>query len=171
MRLSATLGHQNAAVEADGYVPLVIRIFETLPNPPNYWRIGDFKKSLIEFGFDRASGKICKAVVTSVSHLGSNELLPAFKFDLMQDGLPIAAPDMWANSPLNRIDEEHEIDAALKEGQFTVLFGSRNPSEAKSLRCGRVAFLLDEQTQFCGVVVFEMSPEEIENLRFATNDS
>lgn len=157
-------------VESDGYVPVMARFQDDFGVPPVYWRTGDFKKTLVEFGIDPESGAICKVTVTSVNGV-SDKSLPKLDFELstLQEGIPCTDTSVLEGKP--RIDIENAVRASLENDELIVRFGDGSPTVENSVRCGQVAFLVDDEGTLCGVGFSKFSGEQVENLRFSTGET
>ena len=170
MRIDSFHPFESVEVKCDGTVPMVIR-FNGYAGPlmwaPKYWRTGDFKHSLIEVAVDPVTGTVCKIVVTSLSYVYEDHLL-VFNVDAPNgSGIPTASLTMWENDQ-TRVDDAHDVKASLVERAFTVIFGDVGTSVTKTIKCGRVSFLISRDDELQGFQVDDLSDQEVENIRYAT---
>lgn len=153
------------SLETDDYVPITARFEGDFQFPPSYWRTGDFKKTLIEFGVDRASGSICKVTATCLNRPVTSDR-QRIDFGGFREGLPQTDISFWNNKI--RIDTPQSIATSLNDDQLVIWFGEIERATEDSVRCGRVAFLIDEESVLCGIGFEGLSPQQIKNLLTAT---
>ncbi len=165
MRINSFLPGCDATVEFDGYVPMIARVKGDFQFPPNYWRTGDFKQSLVEIGVDKSTGAICKVAVVSLNKL-HNDAAEKADLDSIGLGLPCVKTDAWNNSTI-RIDVEQEVSASLIDDRLVIQFGSVETHFRNAVRCGRLVFQVGDENILCGIEVTDLSPKEIENFRYS----
>lgn len=156
-------------IECDGYVPLIIR-FDNYQAPcqfaPNYWRFGDFRRSLIEVAVNPSNLAICKIVFTSLPRL--SEKLTLGDETSIVFGLPIASPSQWSDTK-NRIDIVGDVFTSLSDGKLMVLLGDTQPSMHDEIRCDSVTFFVNTDREIYGLQVNHLSEQDIANFICATN--
>jgi hypothetical protein len=152
-------------IESDGYVPAIARFQGDFEFPPLYWRTGDFKNTLLEFGVDRRTGAISKITVTSIDGLNVVQW-PVVENESISDGIPCADPQCFVDK--SRIDVEQNVAAFLQGNNLAVWFGEAIPTKVVSYRCGQVTFMVDAANILRGIMFSEFTPGQIANLKFAT---
>ena len=164
MKLSSLLPASGVEIECDGYVPLIARSVGCTAFPLQYWRTGDFKKSLIEVGVDPSNGAICKITVTSLAGVGSHALQLADP-STTQAGLPCISLEDWAGS--SRKDVEQPVHAALLDNRLVLQLGPQKGQRTTAICNGRVVFQVDESSTISGIEILELSKQELEEFRYA----
>lgn len=152
-------------IECDGYVPLVIRMHGDASWPPQYWRTGDFKKSLVEIAIDPSTGTICKIVVTSICDVSTASHLTNVANMQPRSGVPNAKLTIW-DSDQTRVDVKGVVRGSLEGRTFTVTFGDYQEINSV-VNCDRVNFLLNSTDDLFGFQVIELTEQEVEDLRCA----
>jgi hypothetical protein len=164
MNLSSLLPESGVQIECDGYVPLIARSVGCTAFPLQYWRTGDFKKSLIEVGVDPSNGAICKITVTSLAGIGSHAFQMA-DLSATQAGLPCISLEDWAGS--SRKDVEQPVEATLIGNRLVLQFGPQRGQLTTAIRNGRVVFQIDQSRIISGIEILELSTKELEEFRYA----
>ena len=164
MKLSSLLPESGVQIECDGYVPLIARSVGCTAFPLQYWRTGDFKKSLVEVGADPSNGAICKITVTSLAGIGSNAL-QLTDLSATQAGLPCISLEDWAGS--SRKDVEQPVNAALLGNRLVLQFGPPKAQLTSAIRNGRVVFQVDQSRTIYGIEFLDLSAKELEEFRYA----
>ena len=172
MRIETIYPAASVEVECDGYVPLVIRFdgYYALDFwVPIYWRTGDFERSLVEIGVNPSSGAICEVVLVCLPGIETTALVSAEASD--ETGLPGASLSQWPvesqwSEAIVRTDVNQRVVGSLVNGELILLFGDVDSASLRHIRCDRVAFLIDPSRNLRGLRVADLSPREIENLRF-----
>ena len=169
MRVNSIISPVPVEVECDGYIPLVVR-FGGYKGPtvflPKYWRTGDFKHTLIEIGVNPSSGAICKIVFTALNLLQSKIILT--NEGVTKTGVPCAALEQWENST-ERVDVKNDVIGSLANRELTVIFCNLLPRNLEKIQCERIIFLIDHNTDLCGIQIMGLSDQEFENIRNSTS--
>ena len=142
MKVSAVIPPTGMSVECDGYVPLVARNFGDFVYCEKYWRTGDFKDTIFEFGVESTGGAICKVTITLMNEL-SKAVNPSSELSTIQDGTPCFDKKCWKESA-RVLDDSGSPTASLVNDRLIVRFSGNasgsfrgRMSTTSSLRFGR----------------------------------
>lgn len=158
MKRSSLLPETGVQIECDGIVPLIAR-FEVCPAAPlQYWRTGDFEKSLIQVGVDPSNGAICQITVVCLAGVGPHAF-PMTDLSSVQVGLPCISMEGWAGS--FRKDVEQPVEAAVIGNRLVLQFSPQRGQPLTPIRNGRVVFQVDPSQIISGIEILELSTEEL----------
>jgi len=168
MKINSISLENSVSIKCDGYLPVIIT-FGGNDGPttwvPEYWRIGDFKRSIVEISICPTTGTICKIVVTLLNKMLT--VLPAYECLPAGKGIPNASLSIWQEDK-GRIDVNQEVYGCLIDNEFSVLFSNADELRLQKSSCGRVAFLIDDSGILKGFEVGNLSQQDIENIKYAT---
>ncbi|MGC6585242.1 hypothetical protein ACPV3A_09780 [Paenibacillus sp. Dod16] len=150
-------------LEIDKYVPFNIEWnYTTIKNPKNYWRTGDFNRSLFAIGLDSVTGLIRDMTLTSFNKisesdgllLSSNSVVGLPKFDLTQ----------WPSSD-SFLDYSRDFIIHLTRNGISI---SMIPdSVALTVKSERVLFHFDENNILLTVDIIDFTEDEYQRIRMS----
>lgn len=157
---------QDYSLTMDSYVPFKFRSFETQASVPFYWRVGDFKKSLIEVGLNPESGAVGSITVTCYG--GNTRVEATWQSEHpgveVVDGLPVCDIQDW--SPKEQyadrfIDETNPFQAVI--GLDFVSFRLLSDKQVTRVYVvGQLCIGVDENGHVCELAFRNLSKAEIE---------
>lgn len=144
----------------DDYVPFTFRCKETASVQPLYWRIGNFKDSLIEIGINQNSGAVCALTITCF--IKPIATLQEDDFELVAEntyeGVPICDIRNW---PSDRFwDDLIEFKAIFEKDKLYILINS--PTDIRhSYRVGNLVFGFDSGANLSWLEINNLSSVDI----------
>ena len=149
-------------VDIDYYVPFTITLEnEKLYSPQICWRIGNFKKSLMEISIDEKRGILREITLTSVdkAHLlnGSSE-----NVNIVESGTPVFLLD--GNIKNGLCDQVMDFDVYLSM-EFIMVNFSEERYPYKFVELERVRFGFDKDDKLISVIVKDLSSKEYSELK------
>ena len=149
-------------VDIDYYVPFTITLEnEKLYSPLICWRIGNFKKSLMEISIDEKRGILREITLTSVdkAHLlnGSSE-----NVNIVESGTPVFLLD--GNIKNGLCDQVMDFDVYLSM-EFIMVNFSEERYPYKFVELERVRFGFDKDDKLISVIVKDLSSKEYSELK------
>ena len=149
-------------VDIDYYVPFTITLEnEKLYSPQICWRIGNFKKSLMEISIDEKRGILREITLTSVdkAHLlnGTSE-----KVNIVESGTPVFLLD--GNIKNGLCDQVMDFDVYLSM-EFIMVNFSEERYPYKFVELERVRFGFDKDDKLISVIVKDLSSKEYSELK------
>jgi hypothetical protein len=169
MKINTVLPPSGMSIECDGYVPLVARNLGDFVYCEKYWRTGDFKDAIVEFGVEINKGAICKMTVTLMNELSDSTQQP-FELIAIQDGIPCVDVKCWKESA-RVLDDTSAPSASLVNDRLIVRFSGAATGPFRGIRNGRLVYVVDEQDELSGVEVFGLSRQEVDSIRHTTKPS
>ena len=163
MKVNAVIPPTGVTVECDGYVPLVARNSGDFVYCETYWRIGDFKDTIFEFGVESTRGAICKVTVTLMNEL-SKAVHPSIELSAIQDGTPCLDMKCWRESA-RVLDDSGSPTASLVNDRLIVRFSDNASGSFRGIRNGRLVYVVDEQEELSGVEVLGLSRQDVDNIQ------
>jgi len=151
------------SVECDGYVPLVARNFGDFVYCEKYWRTGDFKDTIFEFGVESTGGAICKVTITLMNEL-SKAVNPSSELSTIQDGTPCFDKKCWKESA-RVLDDSGSPTASLVNDRLIVRFSGNASGSFRGIRNGRLVYVVDEQDELNGFEVLGLSRQDVDNIK------
>ena len=142
-------------IELDPYIPIAVRTFSR-PIGAVFYRVGNFKTSLVEVPIDPATGTIRGIKLISLDRVGG-----AF-FDAAvptREGLPIVALE---DVPETRRDDNREVSVKLDESRFLIGWSNGRTADTR-IRQGRLTFFIGENL-LLGAVIEGMDESEKQKL-------
>lgn len=163
MKVSAVIPPTGMSVECDGYVPLVARNFGAFVYCEKYWRTGDFKDTIFEFGVESTGGAICKVTITLMNEL-SKAVNPSSELSTIQDGTPCFDKKCWKESA-RVLDDSGSPTASLVNDRLIVRFSGNASGSFRGIRNGRLVYVVDEQDELNGFEVLGLSRQDVDNIK------
>ena len=163
MKVSAVIPPTGMSVECDGYVPLVARNFGDFVYCEKYWRTGDFKDTIFEFGVESTDGAICKVTITLMNEL-SKAVHPSSELSTIQDGTPCFDKKCWKESA-RVLDDSGSPTASLVNDRLIVRFSGNASGSFRGIRNGRLVYVVDEQDELNGFEVLGLSRQDVDNIK------
>ncbi|MEI8319168.1 MAG: hypothetical protein WCH79_14600 [Planctomycetia bacterium] len=163
MKVSAVIPPTGMSVECDGYVPLVARNFGDFVYCEKYWRTGDFKDTIFEFGVESTGGAICKVTITLMNEL-SKAVNPSSELSTIQDGTPCFDKKCWKESA-RVLDDSGSPTASLVNDRLIVRFSGNASGSFRGIRNGRLVYVVDEQDELNGFEVLGLSRQDVDNIK------
>jgi len=151
------------SVECDGYVPLVARNFGDFVYCEKYWRTGDFKDTIFEFGVESTGGAICKVTITLMNEL-SKAVNPSSELSTIQDGTPCFDKKCWKESA-RVLDDSGSPTASLVNDRLIVRFSGNASGSFRGIRNERLVYVIDEQDELNGFEVLGLSRQDVDNIK------
>lgn len=166
LKVLNSISVQDYSLVIDDYVPFKFRSFETQTSVPYYWRVGDFKKSLIEVGLNPQTGAIGSITVTCYE--GSTRTEITWQSEHLgieaSDGLPVCDIHAWSHTEQNAgrfIDETNPFETVV--GQDFVSFLLMPKKKATRLYVvGQLCIGVDENGCVCELAFRNLSKAEID---------
>ncbi|MGG2111887.1 hypothetical protein ABFY60_15415 [Lysinibacillus pakistanensis] len=155
---------QTVNIEFDLYIPINIEIgtWNISKEPTLYWRTGDFKKSLIEIGVGKYTGKIRSITLTLCENVYNTENLN-FKDINFIEGLPIFQIEESIDKTY--IDEKGKLNIYIGNDKVLILFSE---NEIISIaQNDNVGFAIDNNKMVCGIIISSMVEHEKKLLKDA----
>lgn len=133
--------------EVDEDVPIRYRAEKSLVPGLVYWRIGDFKKSLIEVGVHGETGLLHKVTITSV--LPSQITYQSFATEPCDRGLPVC--DLSILNGKDRLDISGDFRIRVSDSNLRVEFADASDS---AVYCcwGNASFLRDRSEKLVAIL-------------------
>lgn len=159
----------NVSITIDGYVPIDIKILDTKTHPPLYWRVGDGKKSLLEFAVlpeNRLLSAITLVMIEPDS-IHKTESLPV-SFLGCSHGLPVINTDLWKCSESDDFSQRFVDDFSLgiqvvMSSESMLLIIGENKKTTNWIRCGDNFFLgIDDERNIVNIFLSNLTQKEIE---------
>jgi hypothetical protein len=163
MKVNAVIPPTGMSVECDGYVPLVARNFGDFVYCEKYWRTGNFKDTIFEFGVESTGGAICKMTITLMNEL-SIVVHPSIELSTIQDGVPCLDMKFWKESA-RVLDDSGSPTASLVNDRLIVRFSGNASGSCRGIRNGRLVYVVDEQEELSGVEVLGLSRQDVDNIQ------
>jgi len=163
MKVNTVIPPTGMSVECDGYVPLVARNLGDFVYCEKYWRIGDFKDAIFEFGVESTRGAICKVTITLMNEL-SKAVHPSIELSTIQDGTPCLDLKCWKES-VRVLDDSGSPTASLVNDRLIVRFSGNASGSFRGIRNGRLVYVVDEQDELSGVEVLGLSQQDVDNIK------
>jgi len=163
MKVSAVIPPTGMSVECDGYVPLVARNFGDFVYCEKYWRTGDFKDTIFEFGVESTGGAICKVTITLMNEL-SKAVNPSSELSTIQDGTPCFDKKCWKESA-RVLDDSGSPTASLVNDRLIVRFSGNASGSFRGIRNERLVYVIDEQDELNGFEVLGLSRQDVDNIK------
>ncbi|WP_168393599.1 hypothetical protein [Erwinia amylovora] len=131
----------DVAISIDGYVPIDIKIFESKGFPPLYWRIGNGKRSLLEFAVLPENGFL-SAITLVIIDPDSVQKVDKLQVEISgsENGFPVADLELWECSNNNDFsqrfvdDFNFDIQAFTSSDSILLLIGE-NKDETRWIKC------------------------------------
>lgn len=149
-------------VYIDYYVPFTINLGnEKSYTSKIYWRIGNFKNSLMEVSIDENSGMLRKITLTSVdkAHLVNAALE---NVDIVENGTPVFL--LNGNVKHGLCDQVMDFYVYLSK-EFIMVNFSEESHPYKFIELERVRFGFDKDNKFISVIVKDLSGDEYNELK------
>jgi hypothetical protein len=163
MKVNAVIPPTGMSVECDGYVPLVARNFGDFVYCEKYWRTGNFKDTIFEFGVESTGGAICKMTITLMNEL-SIVVHPSIELSTIQDGVPCLDMKFWKESA-RVLDDSGSPTASLVNDRLIVRFSGNASGSCRGIRNGRLVYVVDEQDELNGFEVLGLSRQDVDNIK------
>lgn len=167
--LSHEPAHQTPPqVETDYHIPLDVNLPRAPGEVPSYrrtvpiyWRTGDFHHSLVEMGLDPESGRLVSVTVTLVHAEHTSEGAAAPAAQPSAEGCP--------NFDISLLQGAYTDDPGtvlLHLGpDFVWLSFTQDRSHLRELRYDRLRFLIGDDDAWLGLVVEDLTAEQLAELR------
>lgn len=149
---------KKVSIKYDIYIPISICLDESDINvePMIYWRIGDLKKNFVEIGIQKKSKEICSLTVIICENICENKELD-ISYKSISDGcLKIV---QGCGDEKTYIDCPMDIWIYISKGKLFIAF--EKIKEVKCVRNDNIEFLLDEESNLCGVIIKEISEKDM----------
>lgn len=150
---------QTVNIEFDLYIPINIEFgtWNISKEPTIYWRTGDFKKSLVEIGVGKYTGKIRSITLTLCENVNNTE---NFNFNMedinLIDGVPIFQIEKFNNTTY--IDEKGKLNVCI--GTDKVLISFSENKIVTIVENDNVGFAIDNNNLVCSIIVSGMIEHE-----------
>ncbi len=148
-------------VEFDPYIAVKIIFGESAYwlEPTIYWRTGDIKNQLIEIGIGKESDTIKEITLVDIKKITQKSFVfPGIQLTL---GIPVFEKNPPTESRV--VDEKGPLEMFIDSDKLQIIFS--NNKITSGLRCERVTCLFDQNKNFCGIQVSEISSQEMEILK------
>lgn len=162
--------NEHEAVEMDEYVPFTAEFGEK-ESLPLYWRGGNGKFSLVEFGVTKA-GKVCSISLTSINQESvteTDEPLPGSVFETK--GLPIFDIANWPSNVSDYADHfQDEFDSEIKliiGRSYLSLVFVKVGDPVRYIRNERIRFWVASNGELATVDLVELTQEQIAVIKSA----
>jgi hypothetical protein len=157
----------DESLEIDPYIPVKIRWgqWNLIDEPTIYWRVGDFKNSLVEIGVSSNSGLIRSFtfVCSKDIFLTNAQVLWPKSYD---EGTPMFDISEWPEN--GRLDEQGLAEIYFNGDDLSVLF-SHSLIIKKTTVSGRVCFGFNNDNNLCAIKIFDLTEEEKEQIKDTLN--
>ena len=162
-----------ASVVFDEYIPFYVNFdFESI-YAPNYWRVGDGRRSLMEIGLDRDSGAVNSITLTSVNVKNLREISNSYiEYVSEVDGLPTFDLSPWvkqaSDDDSSRFIDEFNVDLDLELGQNCLSVSIIPKVEpVKYIKNSNILFGLGLDDTLVKIDIIDLSEEDIIAVRNA----
>ena len=150
---------QTVNIEFDLYIPINIEIgtWNISKEPTIYWRTGDFKKSLVEIGVGKYTGKIRSITLTLCEHVYNTE---NFNFNIEDINLIDGVPVFQIEESINKtyMDEKGKLNVYIGNDKVLISFSE---NEIMSIvQNDNVGFAIDNNKMVCGIIISSMVEHE-----------
>lgn len=164
-------------IEIDQYIPFSIE-FTELGDIPLYWHLKNKNKSLFEVGIDRMSGALHSITLTMIEPKAVECVEEAYskevETDIPQSVVPVFNLSRWLKK--EKIDDSFSERFEEESSDFTLLIGrdfltlTLNKRGVKTYSIGKkTKFGVDEDNNLCEIVIFNLSLDNIEDIKIAVN--
>ncbi len=138
---------QKISINYDAYIPLEIKFgdWDLEKESTQYWRTGDFQKSLIEIGLGEK-----KKEIRSITLIMCNNVSQTKTNCTQTDNITIGCPVLTLERPNTDIyiDEKGFLSVQLFENSLSILFDTIQPRSI--IKNNEVEFLLNNENQCIG---------------------
>ena len=144
-------------IEVDQYIPIKIRWSEFDSNNKKiiYWRTGDIKKSMLEFGISAISGEIRSLTIVFADKI-SFALKDFSGCNTFERGTPVFDVSSWIGK--RTVDDRGLFEVHYCNEKLYMIISENSIS--KELISGRVSFGLDAGMNICRISVNGLSNDE-----------
>ncbi|EPW5279694.1 hypothetical protein [Yersinia enterocolitica] len=160
----------NVAITIDGYVPVDIKLLDPQGLPPLYWRVGDGKKSLLEWAVLPETGFLSSItlVIMNPSFVHKVDSLPV-NLTGSKYGLPVVNLGLWEGSEnddfSHRFVDDFNVNIqAFISSKSILLLIDGSKEKTNWIRCGDDIYLgTDDGRNITNLFLDNLTQEEIES--------
>ena len=147
LKVKSSIEVTNITLKINDYIPITLKCADVSIDLPLYWRIGNFKNSLMTVGLNPENGAICSVVLTLSEYIQKlNEEIP-FNIQYFFFGVPVCEVINW---PINRYkDEEENFVVSIINDSVIITFGEFSNALAQ-YEIKNVIFYIDKENNLCG---------------------
>lgn len=168
--------NRKVVITIDGYVPLDIKIVDTLKSPPLYWRTGNGNTSLLEFAVLPESGFL-SAITLVMIEPGSIHKVDCLSVNLSEsvEGVPVFNKGLWNESNGNdfsqRLVDDLSVDIQVKITLNSMLLEIGENTQATSwIKCDDNFYLgIDDENNIANLYLRKLTKGEIDDFFKAVN--
>jgi hypothetical protein len=161
---------KDVSLKIDDYVPFVFRSYDTQVSVPYYWRIGDFKTSLIEIGLNPDNGAIGTIKVPFFGEMSRVSFGWNPESSKVTDGLPICDIQAWSKAEqyANRFIDEVNSFKTIIGLDFVSFHLMPERKTVQIYILGQLCIGVDELGSVCKVGFNRLSGEDITRVSLRT---
>jgi hypothetical protein len=158
-------------VICNGYHPVEVQVGVAMDPSPDYWRTGDFDRSLLEIAVDRNNGQVANVdlVVPGCHFRRLDRNSPQRIARQNIDGVPVADRSAWSDDQI-RVDVPQPIYPTLYLDALVVVFGKPELPDSMLAHSDRLKWYIDAQWVLQGFSVHELTQQEHANIFLGTRD-
>ncbi|AWK42765.1 hypothetical protein GPY51_13825 [Photorhabdus laumondii subsp. laumondii] len=170
LKIIKPVNDQEVIINIDGYTPIDIQLVDNINETPLYWRVGDDKKSLLEFAILPSNGRIAAITLVIINpefiQYADDYLIESYE---SKCGFPIVDVNIWRfteNNDFNHrfIDEFNCVIKALIYQESIMLVIKEKCMLSSWIKCSNSLWLgLDDDENIVSVLIRGLSKEDINN--------
>ncbi|OCQ53933.1 hypothetical protein Ppb6_00953 [Photorhabdus australis subsp. thailandensis] len=160
----------EVTINIDGYTPIDIHLGDNINENPVYWRVGDDKKSLLEFAILPSDGRIVAITLVIMNpdfvQYADDDLIESHE---SKYGFPIVDMSPWKFTESNNFSHRFidEFNCVIKVAiyQESIILIIRDKCMLSSwVKCSHSLWLgLDDEGNIINVLIKGLSKEDINN--------
>ncbi|WP_387689789.1 hypothetical protein [Photorhabdus sp. RM71S] len=161
---------QEVTISIDDYIPINIQLVDNINETPLYWRIGDNKKSLLEFAILPSDGRIAAITLVIINpdfiQYADDYLIESYE---SKCGFPIVDMSPWkfieSNNFSHRFIDEFNYVIKVDVYQEAIILMIKEKCKLSSwVKCNNSLWLgLDNDENIISILIKELSKEDINN--------
>jgi hypothetical protein len=161
--------HYTQSVEIDKHIPFTIEWnYTSNKNSNNYWRTGDFEKSLFAIGLDSVTGMINNMTLTMSNIISIKE--DDISISYSESGVPIFDLSQWPSNDFldysNRfLDCSNDFSVHLMKNRLSIRMNQDYIE--KVVKSDRVLFHFGKDNILLGIDLVDINKDEHQTLKIA----
>ncbi len=158
--------HYTQSVEIDKHIPFTIEWnYTSNKNSNNYWRTGDFERSLFAIGLDSVTGMINNMTLTMSNIVSIKEDDISISYSNL--GVPVFD---WSQWPSNRfLDYSNDFSVHLMKNGLSIRMNQDHIE--KVVKSDRVLFHFGKDNILLGIDLVDINKDEHQTLKIALDNS
>ncbi|HHP7421926.1 hypothetical protein [Providencia rettgeri] len=157
-------------ISIDGYVPIDIKLFDTIGNVPLYYRLGDGKKSLLEIAVLPENGFLSAITLVIINPECVHKVDTALEKLLVDSsGIPVVNLEIWKsqinNSFSQRFIDDFDFDIQAIVSPTSIMLNiAKNEEEINWIKCSDRFYVgINDKKNITSMLLDKLTQEEISN--------